>query len=150
MSRGKKSGVFFNCYMKADVHDALVNYAEETGLSKTAVVEKALADYIMDKKPNGADEQTICDFVMTKYKSGQYVYPQAVARNTGFTRAEVIPILEDMPSLEKIRDYRCPQCMHSNLETNVETDEHGVFYCGNCDCEIAVPDINVDVIYRVK
>lgn len=147
MSRSKKDGVFFNCYMSADVHDALVEYAAETGLSKTVIVEKAVAEYVMCKKP--VDRTVITDFV-AKYKSGQYVYPQAVVKGTGIVRAEVIDTLNSLSSLEPIRDYRCPHCLHSNLETNIDDDGSGTFFCSNCDAPVVIPDGNVDIVYRVK
>lgn len=149
MSRRKKPGVFFNCYMKADVHDALVQYAAETGLSKTSVVERAVAEYVMDKT-NDVAEQAVLNFITMNYKQGQYVYAQAVARNTGLTRADVTSVLDGLPSLDKIREYRCPFCLHSNLETDIERDECGKFFCRNCDQEIDSQSVVSDVIYRVK
>ena len=52
MPRKKKEGHFFNCYLKNDLIFKINAYSEEAGLSKTAIVEKALDDYFNKKDPN--------------------------------------------------------------------------------------------------
>lgn len=46
MARNRKSGVSFNGKIADKEHFALVKYAQETGLTKTAVVEKAIRYFI--------------------------------------------------------------------------------------------------------
>lgn len=37
-----KDGKFWNCYMRQDIYDTLTRLSEETGMSKTAIVERAI------------------------------------------------------------------------------------------------------------
>lgn len=46
MAKEKKDGRYLNCYIENQVADALEGFCKKTGLTKTSVVEKALADYI--------------------------------------------------------------------------------------------------------
>lgn len=46
MARQKKDGQFINCYIKQEIADALNTYAEESGVPKTTIVEKALTAYL--------------------------------------------------------------------------------------------------------
>lgn len=46
MARPKKDGKYINFYMDADVYAALEKYTEETGLTKTMTMERALKQYI--------------------------------------------------------------------------------------------------------
>lgn len=50
MSRAKKDSIPLNIRMKKDVHIALIDYCEETGLPKTTAVEQAVAEYLKRKK----------------------------------------------------------------------------------------------------
>ena len=51
--KGKKDGKFLNCYIRSDVMEYLNKFCEETGFSKTTVVEKALLQYLDNDKENG-------------------------------------------------------------------------------------------------
>ena len=42
MAKAKKDGEYLHCYIKSDIMSTLNQYVEETGYSKTVVVEKAL------------------------------------------------------------------------------------------------------------
>jgi len=46
MARPKKDGKYINFYMDAEVYAALVKFSEETGLTKTMTMERALKQYI--------------------------------------------------------------------------------------------------------
>ena len=46
MARPKKEGKFVNFYMDAGVYAGLVKFSEETGLTKTMTMERALKQYI--------------------------------------------------------------------------------------------------------
>jgi len=46
MARQKKDGQFINCYIRQDIADALNKYADESGVPKTTIVEKALSSYL--------------------------------------------------------------------------------------------------------
>lgn len=46
MARQKKDGHFLNCYIRVDIFDRLAKYCDETSIPKTAVVEKALQEYL--------------------------------------------------------------------------------------------------------
>ena len=48
MARQKKDGQFLNCYMRKDLYDRVEKYCNETMIPKTAIVEKAVQEY-MDK-----------------------------------------------------------------------------------------------------
>ena len=45
MSRPKKDGRYFNCYMSSDVLESLEKYCKETGLTKTMAIERILGKY---------------------------------------------------------------------------------------------------------
>lgn len=49
MARMKKDGKYINCYLDAIVHKSLFDYCKANHETKTAVIEKALIEYI-DKK----------------------------------------------------------------------------------------------------
>ena len=58
MGRQKKDGQFFNCYLRKDILDRLIQYSDETSVPKTAVVEKALNRYldeVMETKSESKD-----------------------------------------------------------------------------------------------
>lgn len=44
--RVKKQGEYLHCYVRSDVISKLNDFCEDTGLSKTVTVEKALLFYI--------------------------------------------------------------------------------------------------------
>ena len=46
MAKNKKDGQFFNCYLKKELCDKMQAYSDETSLSKTSIVEKALDQYV--------------------------------------------------------------------------------------------------------
>ena len=46
MSRPKKDGKFLNCYMRKDLYERVEKYCEETMIPKTAIVEKAVEEYL--------------------------------------------------------------------------------------------------------
>lgn len=50
MAKAKKDGEFLHCYIKSGIMNYLNKFCEDTGLSKTAAVEKALAQYLEDDK----------------------------------------------------------------------------------------------------
>lgn len=46
MARAKKDGEFINCKIRQDVVDRLNQYAEESMISKTNIVERAIEEYL--------------------------------------------------------------------------------------------------------
>ena len=42
MGRPKKDGKDLNCYLRSDIFEKLERYCEETGLTKTTAIERAL------------------------------------------------------------------------------------------------------------
>ena len=50
MARPKKDGTYLNCKIETSVAKDLDKYCQETGLSKTVTVEKALKEYFSEKK----------------------------------------------------------------------------------------------------
>ena len=46
MAREKKNGRFLNCYVRQDIYDRLSLYSKETMTPKTAIVERALEEYL--------------------------------------------------------------------------------------------------------
>ncbi len=50
MARAKKDGQYFNCYLRKDILEQLSAYSNDTGIPKTAIVEKALEKYLADTK----------------------------------------------------------------------------------------------------
>lgn len=46
MARAKKNGEFVNCKVRQDIADRLNAYSEETMIPKTAIVEKAIEEYL--------------------------------------------------------------------------------------------------------
>lgn len=50
MARAKKNGEFVNCKIRQDIADRLNAYSEETMIPKTAVVEKAIEEYLNKNK----------------------------------------------------------------------------------------------------
>lgn len=61
--RPEKQGAVLNCKVSQKVFDDLAEYCQESGESKTSVVEKALARYIEEKKE---DAQLIKDYRLGK------------------------------------------------------------------------------------
>lgn len=57
MAKAKKYGEFLHCYIKSNIMKDLNNFCEDTGLSKTVAVEKALTQYLEDEKQR--DTKTI-------------------------------------------------------------------------------------------
>lgn len=47
MPRAKKDEKFLNCYVDRKILEKLERYCESTSIPKTAVVEKALSQYLM-------------------------------------------------------------------------------------------------------
>lgn len=45
VGRPKKNGKYVNCYCDANIVDKLESYSESEGISKTVVIEHALAMY---------------------------------------------------------------------------------------------------------
>ena len=55
MAKQLKESAFFSCRMDKTVSDQLDKYCDETGLSKTKTVEKALSSYFTEQgkvRPN--------------------------------------------------------------------------------------------------
>ena len=50
MARMRKDGKYINCYLDAEIHGKLFEYCKANHETKTAVIEKALIDYIDKKK----------------------------------------------------------------------------------------------------
>lgn len=46
MARAKKNGEFVNCKVRQDIADKLNAYSEKTMIPKTAIVEKAIEEYL--------------------------------------------------------------------------------------------------------
>lgn len=46
MARAKKNGEFVNCKVRQDIADRLNAYSEKTMIPKTAIVEKAIEEYL--------------------------------------------------------------------------------------------------------
>lgn len=46
MARAKKNGEFVNCKIRQDIADKLNAYSEKTMIPKTAIVEKAIEEYL--------------------------------------------------------------------------------------------------------
>ena len=46
MARARKNGEFINCKVRQDIADRLNTYSEETMIPKTAIVEKAIEEYL--------------------------------------------------------------------------------------------------------
>ena len=59
MVRPKKDGKFLNCYVNKEIIERLANYSNETGISKTFIVEKALQKYLdaVMKSETDSDEK---------------------------------------------------------------------------------------------
>ena len=53
MSRPKKDSVLLHCRLNKEVADALEAFCEESGLTKTAAVERALKMYFENYKKTG-------------------------------------------------------------------------------------------------
>lgn len=52
MARQKKDGVALNCFIDKSIADSLEKFCEETRLSKTATVERALIEYFNTMEEN--------------------------------------------------------------------------------------------------
>ncbi len=46
MARTKKNGEFVNCKIRQDIADRLNTYSKKTMIPKTAIVEKAIEEYL--------------------------------------------------------------------------------------------------------
>ena len=46
MPRAKKDGRYINCYVKKDIADRVDAYSEASLISKTAILEMALQEYL--------------------------------------------------------------------------------------------------------
>ena len=153
MARVKKDGSFFNCYMSQDVSRMLSVYSKKTGMSKTAIVEKALQKYLGSE--GDSVEYDPCHFerlteFLTKYKTGQYVYVGVIMRNLLVPKAEAIAMLNACDTLTRVVDYRCPVCNHSNFEPDTEMTG-GIIICSNCDTEFdSNGDVSAEIVYRMK
>ena len=51
MARQKKDGQFLNCYMRKDLYNRVEAYCQETMIPKTAIVEKAVEEYMNKVAP---------------------------------------------------------------------------------------------------
>lgn len=63
MARPKKDGRYVNFYMNNTVCDALTCFAEESGLTKTMVMEKAVKYYVESKH-----HMTMTDYIESRRK----------------------------------------------------------------------------------
>jgi hypothetical protein len=70
MARDKKFGVYFNGKISEPEYTALIKYSEETGLTKTAVVEKALNFYISNHLKG---KMSLEEYVKSEMKSYDFV-----------------------------------------------------------------------------
>lgn len=50
MTKPKKDGEHLHCYIKSDIMTGLDSFVEETGYSKTVVVEKAIRMFLDSQK----------------------------------------------------------------------------------------------------
>lgn len=55
MPRHKKNGKFVNFYAKKDLIDRLDEYSERTMIPKTAILEKALEEFLDKREPSIID-----------------------------------------------------------------------------------------------
>ena len=53
VGRPKKDGQYINCYVKKNIATDLEKFCEDTGLSKTVAVEKAVEKYLEHYKKTG-------------------------------------------------------------------------------------------------
>lgn len=51
----QKEGRTVSCYLRDDLYAGLVRYCEETGLSKTAVIERSVQE-LLEKKRGGLQD----------------------------------------------------------------------------------------------
>lgn len=90
---------------------------------------------------------TILEFV-GKYKSGDIIYPSAVARNCGITMKEAYQELENLVDkiISRVYQIRCPKCNHyMGMRYYSLSDIPEDYCCSNCDIEFDI-DQGRDVI----
>jgi len=58
MARAKKDGEFINCKIRQDIVDRLNQYVEESMISKTNIVERAIEEYLDKVAPKADDKIT--------------------------------------------------------------------------------------------
>ncbi len=58
MARAKKDGEFINCKIRQNVVDRLNQYVEESMISKTNIVERAIEEYLDKVAPKTDDKNT--------------------------------------------------------------------------------------------
>ena len=157
MGRMKKDGAFFNCYMKKDVYEALSAYADQTGIPKTIIVEKAIQKYLVAPVAStDSTESPVSDPVMSllsSYQKGQYVYPSVLVRKLHISYDKAISILDRMDSLEKLKYGKCPRCLHGDISSAVPFHEtlDDTCNCPVCDASFTTDhDQNIDIVYLVK
>lgn len=46
LTRKRKDGRIFNCYLSAEIYDLLDGYSIRTGLTKTMITERAIKQYL--------------------------------------------------------------------------------------------------------
>lgn len=51
MPRAKKEGAYISCKIKMDIYDRLCSYSDTTMIPKTAIVERALEEYLNRQEP---------------------------------------------------------------------------------------------------
>lgn len=57
MARQRKEGMFINCKVKQEIFDRLDEYSKESMVPKTAIVEKAVEEYLDRVCSNGSGER---------------------------------------------------------------------------------------------
>ena len=77
MGRPKKDGRMVNCYLNAEICKNLDLYCLMTGMTKTSVIEKALAQFL------GPYEMESDTPLKAVYLSGGSEYERMVAKNEG-------------------------------------------------------------------
>lgn len=56
MARQKKDGIKVTYYLKRDVVDKLEQYSDSTGIPKSVIVEKCIANYLQDSYKNNTEK----------------------------------------------------------------------------------------------
>lgn len=50
LTRKRKDGRIFNCYLSSEIYKLLDEYSIRTGLTKTTITEKAIKQYLVNMK----------------------------------------------------------------------------------------------------
>lgn len=77
MGRPKKDGKMLNCYLDSHLFDLMEMCCTMTGLTKTALLEKALSQFLGPYESDGGHP------ILATYLAGSSKYEQAVAINEG-------------------------------------------------------------------